>query len=82
MNFVFFADEDDIINIAYDNVFKATFTKNTPASRGALRKFLSAIIGRKLKVLSVIVNEPPISWLKDRRIRFDINCKDSSNNKM
>jgi hypothetical protein len=35
MNFIFFADEDDIINIAYDNVFKATFTKNTPASQGA-----------------------------------------------
>jgi predicted transposase/invertase (TIGR01784 family) len=75
MNPVFFSDEDDIINIGYDNVFKAAFTKDTPVSRGALEKLLSAIIERELTILAVIANEPPSNDLRDRQIRFDINCK-------
>jgi hypothetical protein len=33
---------DDIIDICYDNVFKAVFTRDTPESRGALSALLSA----------------------------------------
>jgi predicted transposase/invertase (TIGR01784 family) len=58
-----------------DNVFKAVFTKNTPESQGALAKLLSAIIGRELSVVSLTANEPPIDNLRDRQIRFDINCR-------
>jgi hypothetical protein len=31
-----FDDSDDPIDICYDNIFKAVFTKPTPASQGAL----------------------------------------------
>jgi predicted transposase/invertase (TIGR01784 family) len=70
-----FDETDDLIDICLDNVFKAVFTRNTPESRGALSKLLSAIIGRELAVITIIANEPPIDNLRDRQIRFDINCK-------
>jgi hypothetical protein len=68
-------ESDDLIDICLDNVFKAVFTKNTPESQGALAKLLSAVIGRNLTVISIIANEPPVDNLRDRQIRFDINCK-------
>jgi hypothetical protein len=70
--FIRFDDNDDLIDICLDNVFKAVFTKNTPESRGALSKLLSALIGRELAVLAITANEPPIDNLRDRQIRFDI----------
>jgi predicted transposase/invertase (TIGR01784 family) len=70
-----FDDTDDLIDIRQDNVFKAVFTRNTPESYGALSKLLSAVIGRALSVTAITANEPPIDSLRDRQIRFDINCK-------
>jgi hypothetical protein len=70
-----FDDTDDLIDICMDNVFKAVFTRNTPESRGALSKLLSALIGRVVSVTNIIVNEPPIDNIRDRQIRFDINCR-------
>jgi predicted transposase/invertase (TIGR01784 family) len=58
-----------------DNVFKAVFTKDSPESRGALSKLLSAVIGRELSVISITANEPPIENIRDRQIRFDLSCK-------
>jgi predicted transposase/invertase (TIGR01784 family) len=72
---VHFDDTDDIIDICLDNVFKAVFTKDTPESQGALSRLLSALIGRDLTVTAITANEPPINNLRDRQIRFDINCK-------
>jgi predicted transposase/invertase (TIGR01784 family) len=72
---VHFDDHDDLIDICKDNVFKAVFTKNTPESQGALSDLLSAIIGRSLSVVTITANEPPIDNLRDRQIRFDINCR-------
>ena len=72
-------DDDDTaelkLNIYYDNVFKAVFTRNTPGSRGALSKLISAMTGRELLVIEVTVNDLPIDDLRDRPIRFDINCR-------
>jgi hypothetical protein len=70
-----FAENDDPIDICLDNVFKAVFTRNTPESQGALSKLLSAIIGRDLAVITLSANEPPIDNIRDRQIRFDINCR-------
>jgi predicted transposase/invertase (TIGR01784 family) len=56
-------------------VFKAVFTRNTPESQGALSKLISALIGREVSVIAMSANEPPIDNLRDRQIRFDINCK-------
>jgi len=41
-----FDDSNDLIDICYDNVFKAVFTKETPESRGALSRLVSAFIDR------------------------------------
>ncbi|MDR2898524.1 MAG: Rpn family recombination-promoting nuclease/putative transposase, partial [Spirochaetaceae bacterium] len=70
-----FTVTDDILDIRYDNVFKAVFTRNTPASQGALSDLISALIGRKIVVATITANEPPINDLRDRQIRFDIACK-------
>jgi predicted transposase/invertase (TIGR01784 family) len=70
-----FDDTDDPIDICYDNVFKAVFTKNSPESQGALSGLVSALIGREVSILTITANEPPIDNLRDRQIRFDINCK-------
>jgi len=72
---IFLDDNDDPIDIRKDNVFKAVFTKNSPASNGALSKLVSALIGREVTVLDILANEPPIDSLQDRQIRYDINCK-------
>jgi predicted transposase/invertase (TIGR01784 family) len=73
-----FGDDDDPIDIRLDNVFKAVFTKETPESRGALSRLLSALIGRELTVLAITANEPPVDSLRDRQIRFDIACRAES----
>jgi predicted transposase/invertase (TIGR01784 family) len=75
MQKVFFDYEDYIIDPCWDGVFKAIFTKDRPESRGALQKLLSAIIGRDLAVLTITANEPPVDSIKERQIRYDINCK-------
>jgi predicted transposase/invertase (TIGR01784 family) len=69
------SENDDVIDICRDNVFKAVFTKNTPESRGALSKLLSAVIGREVTVTAIVANEPPVENLRDRQMRFDINCR-------
>ncbi|MCL2721944.1 MAG: Rpn family recombination-promoting nuclease/putative transposase [Treponema sp.] len=74
MTKVQFNDTDDLIDICYDNVFKAVFTKETPESRGALSRLISALIGRNVSVATITANEPPIDSLRDRQIRFDIAC--------
>ena len=72
---IYFSDADELIDIRYDNVFKAVFTKETPQSKGALSKLVSALIGRDVSIITITANEPPIDSLQDRRLRFDINCR-------
>jgi len=80
MEKIYFKYEDDIINPCWDNVFKATFTKDTPESRGALEFLLSAILGRMLTVVLITANEPPVDSLNERQIRYDISCKFDNGN--
>ena len=75
MNKVTFEETDDIIDICQDNVFKAVFTKDSPESERALAGLLSCLIGRQLSVITIVANEPAPDNLRDRQIRFDINCK-------
>jgi predicted transposase/invertase (TIGR01784 family) len=70
-----FDEAEDLIDICMDNVFKAVFARDTPESLGALSGLLSALTGRDLTVVAITANEPPIDNLRDRQIRFDINCK-------
>jgi len=73
-----FTEEDDLIDIRKDNVFKAVFTKKTPESQGALSALISSLINRKVSILTIVANEPPIENVRDRQIRFDIACKVNS----
>jgi len=70
-----FEETEDLIDICMDNVFKAVFTKDTPASHTALSSLVSAIIGKNVEIISIVTNEPAIDNLHDRQIRFDINCR-------
>jgi len=70
-----FDDNEDLVDICKDNVFKAVFTKETAASRTALSRFVSAVIGRNVEIINLTANEPTIENLRDRQIRFDINCR-------
>jgi predicted transposase/invertase (TIGR01784 family) len=72
---IYFTENDDLLDIRNDNVFKAVFTKDIPASKAALGKLVSALIGREVTIDMITANEPPIDDLRDRQIRFDINCK-------
>ncbi|MDR1862704.1 MAG: Rpn family recombination-promoting nuclease/putative transposase, partial [Treponema sp.] len=75
MRTIQFAPDDDIIEICRDNVFKAIFTRDTPLSQGALKRLISAYIGRKVETAAVIANEPAALDIRDRQIRYDIRVK-------
>jgi predicted transposase/invertase (TIGR01784 family) len=70
-----FRDGERILDIRYDSVFKAVFTRDTPKSKGALSDLISALIGRAVKVETITANEPPIDDLRQRYLRFDVACK-------
>ena len=68
-------ETDDLLDIRKDPVFKAVFTKENPAARGALSRLVSALIGRDITINRIWANEQPIDSLGDRKIRYDINCR-------
>jgi len=68
-------DGMSVLDIRYDPVFKAVFTKDTEKSRGALSRLISALIGRNVKVETIIANEPPVDYLQQRYLRFDVACR-------
>jgi predicted transposase/invertase (TIGR01784 family) len=70
-----FGDGACVLDIRYDPVFKAVFTRDTAKSRGALSDLISALIGRTVAVETIAANEPSIDDLRQRYLRFDITCK-------
>jgi len=69
------SENDDPLDIRYDHIFKAVFTRETPASRRALSSLISALIEEAVTIENVIANEPPVNTTGEKRIRFDIACK-------
>jgi len=61
-----FEDGQRILDIRYDVVFKAVFTKDTTESRAALSDLISALIGRTIMVETITNNEPPVDDLRQR----------------
>jgi hypothetical protein len=53
----YWTDDDDPINICYDNVFKSVFTQNIPASRKALSELVSAITQCSLSIVAISAKE-------------------------
>ena len=72
---VYFEEDEEIINICYDNVFKAVFARDTQNSMIALADLISTLICREVTVVTINANEPATDSLKDRQIRYDINCR-------
>ena len=70
-----FGDGEHILDIRYDPVFKAVFTRDTSASRGALSDLISALIGRAVAVETIVANEPSTGFLGQKKIRYDIACR-------
>jgi predicted transposase/invertase (TIGR01784 family) len=70
-----FGDMARILDIRYDPVFKAVFTRDTSNSRGALSSLISALIGRSVIVDTITANEPPADDQRQRYVRFDAACK-------
>ena len=70
-----FGDDEDIIDIRYDSVFKAVFTRGTLESRKALSSLVSACIEKPVEVENIAANEPPAEGENDRQVRFDISCR-------
>jgi len=68
-------DGESVLDIRYDPVFKAVFTKDTYESRCALSKLISALIGRTVTMETIIANEPPVDDTRQRYVRFDVACK-------
>ncbi|GHV84677.1 transposase [Spirochaetia bacterium] len=68
------AAHDPIIDPCWDPVFKSIFTRNTTQSEIARKKLLSAILEEPVKEISISANEPPVSRLDQRQIRYDIQC--------
>jgi len=73
-----FEDGKRIFEIRHDPVFKAVFTKDTSTSRGALSDLISTLIGHIVAVEIITANEPPISDLRQKYIRFDVSCRTKS----
>ena len=78
MKNIYFDETEDILDIRYDNVFKAVFARDTQTSKGALSKLISALICREVIAVTINANEPPIDNINDKQIRFDINCRAES----
>jgi hypothetical protein len=70
-----FGDGARVLDIRYDPVFKAVFTRDTLKSRGALSGLVSANIGKNVSVETIIANEPSVDDLRQRYLRFDVACK-------
>jgi hypothetical protein len=70
-----FGDGRRILDIRYDEVFKAVFTKDTTMSRVALSGLISALVGRVVTVETLVANEPATDYLGGKKIRYDIACK-------
>jgi predicted transposase/invertase (TIGR01784 family) len=70
-----FGDGQRIMDIRYDEVFKAVFTRDTAESRAALSNLISALIGRTVTVETIVANEPASDYLGGKQIRYDIACK-------
>jgi len=70
-----FKDGEQILDIRYDQVFKAVFTRDTEKSRLALSDLISSLIGRTVTAEAIINNEPPVNDTRTRHVRFDVPCK-------
>ena len=74
MKDIFLKPDENLLDPKDDAVFKFLFTSENDDSRGALKAFISDFTGQKVEKLTISLNEPPVTFLEDKQIRFDVNC--------
>ena len=68
-------NETALLSPLYDSTFKAIFTQETEESNLALKSFLSAVLGRQIKRVTVKNNEPVKETLKQKNMLFDVSVE-------
>ena len=62
-----------LLNPRCDASFKAMFTQETEESNAALQDFISALLGKQVKELKLVPNEPPIDKIGEVQMSFDVS---------
>ena len=70
-----------LLNPRLDPNFKAIFTQETKGSYIALQSFLSSVLGRKIKNVSLTANEPPVDMDTLMQMSFDVSVVFSNGEK-
>jgi predicted transposase/invertase (TIGR01784 family) len=67
--------EIDLIKPYLDSAFKDVFASATEEANIALCAFISAAIGEEVVSVNIQPNEPPVTFIQEKQIRYDISCK-------
>ncbi len=62
-----------LLNPRCDASFKAMFTQETKESNAALQDFISTLLGRQVKELHLVPNEPPVDKVDEIQMSFDVS---------
>ena len=62
-----------LLNPRCDPSFKAMFTQETEESNAALQDFISVLIGREVRKIALVPNEPPVDSLNEMQMTFDVS---------
>ncbi len=62
-----------LLNPRCDASFKALFTQETKESNAALRDFISALIGKEVRKMAFVPNEPPVDDIRQKQMSFDVS---------
>jgi predicted transposase/invertase (TIGR01784 family) len=66
--------DDKLLKPYLDSTFKAIFTSATEESNAAFCDFLTAAIGKEVREVAILQNEPPVKSGEEKPIRYDISC--------
>ena len=62
-----------LLNPRCDASFKAMFTQETKESHAALQDFISTLLGRQVKEVQLVPNEPPVDMIGEMQMSFDVS---------
>ena len=64
-----------LLSPLYDWTFKEIFTQETEESNFALKSFISAVLNREIKSVTLKNNEPSKQTRKQKTMTFDVSCE-------
>ena len=68
-------NETALLSPLYDSTFKSIFTQETEESNLALKSFLSAVLGRQIKTVTVKNKEPVKETSSQKGMTFDVSVE-------